>query len=715
MQRLGRFLVRRRWFVIVAWILLALLLGSLRNTYGGTPRDSFSVPGTDSQAATDLFSERFPDLNLPTAILLFESGAAFTSNDQVVIEASLTKLRALPRVDSVSDPFGTPPSVSAKGNVAAVTVTYSVPASDLSDRKNTFSQLEEAIQPARNGGVRVYFGGAVTDLFNEKVSGASAHADEIGLAFAIVILLIAFGSVVAAGLPLFTSLSGLTAGISIIYLLANQFTIGTVVPYLGTMIGLGVGIDYALFIVTRFRQNLANGMEVPEAIEQTLSTAGTAVLFAGGTVSISSLGLILVGIPYVSTLAIACALVVAIMMAAALTLLPAILAILGKKVDRWHLPHLPSHDRPLAARWANEVARRPWWFAIGAAVILITFALPVFKMDLAFTTDGDEPLSTPQRQEYDAAAAAFGQGFNAPLLVVIELPNEFSTRDTTDATEGIEKLLAAVQKTPGVEAVSPPLPDKDFNAVVISVIPKYGPSDPRTASLVDHLHNNVLPEALKGVGIKDNAVHVGGSTAILVDLTDRISARLPVFILAVVGAAFLLLIVAFRSIVMAAKAAIMNLLSIGAAYGVVVAIFQWGWLRELVGLDETVPIVPIVPVMMFAILFGLSMDYEVFLLSRIREQWLVNHDSKQAVVEGLTLTARVITSAALIMIAVFGSFVTNPQPIVKMMGVGLASAVLIDATVVRMILVPATMVLLGRLNWYIPRWLDRILPHVSVD
>jgi putative drug exporter of the RND superfamily len=538
----------------------------------------------------------------------------------------------------------------------------------------------------------------------------------IGLFFAVIILLIAFGSVVAMSVPIGTALLGLGIALSIISLVAAVTDIGTVAPTLATMIGLGVGIDYSLFIVTRHRQNLAAGMEVNESIGLANGTAGQAVLFAGGTVVIAITGLALSGVPYVTRLGLMSAIAVAVMMVAAVTFVPAILGLAGRHINSIRVPHLRRKARAEAhhsitgarpggwERWAMFMPRHRWPAVIISLAILLTLAAPVLSMRLGQTDDGTLPESLTQRQAYDLITEGFGAGANGPLFLAVALPQP------GDMTP-LDAIGQAASKVPGLQ-VAPAQVSPDGSAALVVVIPPGAPQSEQTENLVNSLRTDVLPPAVQGTGA---AVFVGGQTAAFVDLGERIQDRLPLFIGAVVALSFILLMMVFRSILVPLKAAIMNLLSIAAAYGVIVAIFQWGWLKGLVGLDETVPIVSFVPMIMFAILFGLSMDYEVFLLSRIREEYYESKDNLRSVIDGLAATARVITSAALIMISVFLSFVGNPDPTVKMFGVGLAVAVFVDATLVRLVLVPATMELLGAANWWLPGWLGRILPRIRIE
>jgi RND superfamily putative drug exporter len=707
LERLGRFSARRRWWVLGVWLLIAIALGAAAAPAGKPFRDVFTIPGTDSQAAISVLDQRFPQANLPSAqVVLHDSEGEVPT---ATVSAASTAIGKLPQVESVS-----PPKVSANGETVLLTVTYSVAPDEID--LDTIDRLDGATAAARADGLTVAYGGQVID-FVEQQTAPQNHADEIGLLAAVIILLFVFGTVVAAFLPLIVALTGVTIATLILTVVATGVTVGTVAPILGSMIGLGVGIDYSLLIVSRFRQERDGGTPVHDAIGTAIGTAGSASLFAGMCVAIALCGLWFAGVPYVSTLGFSSALFVGVMVLAALTLLPALLGVLGPHINRLRV--LPKSKKVKEEgtgfwyRWGHEVARRAWLFVVASLIILLALAAPALSMRLGFTTDADAPIGTTQRDAYDLVTAGFGAGENGPLLITVALPTATAANEGPDIAAA-EKLLAAIKETKGVASVTPPLPNSARDAAVALATPTAAPNAPSTETLVRTLRDRVIPEATKGTALAGQ-VHVGGVTAELIDLTDRMNSRLALVIGSVVLGAFILLMMVFRSVLVPLKAAIMNLLSIGAAYGVIVAVFQWGWGKELIGLQETIPIVAFVPVMMFAILFGLSMDYEVFLLSRIREEFDKSGNNREAVAIGLAKTARVITSAALIMIAVFLSFVTSPEPTVKMIGLGLAVAVLVDATVVRLMLVPATMELLGNANWWLPKWLARVLPHINVE
>jgi RND superfamily putative drug exporter len=515
------------------------------------------------------------------------------------------------------------------------------------------------------------------------------------------------------GLPIVTAIVGLVSGLSIITLLSHVAEVPTVAPTLATMIGLGVGIDYALFIVTRHQAQRRAGMATAESIARAAATSGGAVVFAGITVMVALLSLAVVDIPLVTTLGYTSALVVLVAVLAAITLLPAILGMVGDGIDRLALPHRrgPRDDHPHGwERWARLVARRPLPSALLAVVVLVALALPTLDLYLGQQDNGALPTSTESRRAYDGLTAAFGVGANGPLLISVDLSAQPATQKASDPR--LQSLRTDIEKTSGVAAVSQPVVNSAGTAAILNVTPSTGPSDRATEQLVRRLRDDTIPQATRGAGI---TADVGGTTAGYVDLADEISERLIVTIAVVVGLSFLLLLVAFRSVVIPLTAGIMNLISIGAAFGVVTAVFEKGWGVGIVGLQDEVAIVSFVPLMMFAILFGLSMDYEVFLMTHIKEAWERTGDNRRAVIDGVAHTGRVITSAALIMVSVFFAFVINGDPTVKQFGVGMGVAVAVDATLVRCLLVPAVMTLLGRSNWWFPRWLSRVVPNFSIE
>jgi len=567
--------------------------------------------------------------------------------------------------------------------------------------------------------LRIEMGGDLFYVFSDPDGGAS---ELIGILAAAAILFLAFGSLVAAALPIGMAVFGLTVGVATMTVLAGITEIPTFAPVLGSMVGLGVGIDYALFVLARHREYLARGVEPHEAAGRAVATAGRPVVFAGGTVVVSILGMAVANVPFMTVGGLAVSIVVLIMVVASVTLLPAFLGAAGPRLARvgWFgrapgvgrlgrliLPGRLGRRRVTAAgavpasgwrRWIGHVNRHPVPYAVGAAGLLLAATLPVLGLRVGLPDDGSLPHSRTERRAYDLVAEGFGPGTNGPLIIAVDLAGDPGVLD---------RLVAAVAADPGIASVAPALVDRATGIATLAVYPTTGPQQRATADTVARLRADVLPTV---VGRGPARAHVGGAAVSLSDVGRRTSQRLPVFIAAVLALSFVLLMLVFRSVLVPLKAVLLNLLSIGAAYGIMVAVFQWGWGGALIGLEATVPIVSFIPMFLFAILFGLSMDYEVFLLSRVREEYLRTGDNGTAIVQGVSGTARVITSAALIMVAVFLSFAVAEDPSTKMFGLGLAAAIFVDATVVRMVLAPATMTLLGRANWWLPGWLDRVLP-----
>jgi RND superfamily putative drug exporter len=705
LYRLGQLAARRRWRTVLIWVAAVFVIFAVGNALGGKLADDFNLPDSESQRAYDLLAERYPAASGTSAFIVFHATNGALEDQADAVGSTLDAIAGQPHVVSVTDPLESQGAVSADGSIGYAQVAYDVSAVDLGTEP--FTELESAVESGRSADLEAEIGGEYASWGSQPEPGSS---ELIGLLAAMIILLIAFGSVVAMGLPIGTAVIGLTTGTGLILIVSAFTSVPEFSTILSSMIGLGVGIDYALFIVTRYRQNLQAGMEPLHAIGLASATAGQAVVFAGITVAIALLGLWISGIAFVGMMATAAAIVVLVAVVAAITLLPALLGFAGNAIDNLSIHRKRKRDETKPAkenmwlRWGHEVEHRPWRYFIGAVLVLLLLAVPLFSMKLGFPDDGTAPTSETRRLAYDLLSEGFGPGFNGPLLLAVEI-------DDPAALQGLEGLNSAIAATEGVAAVTPPQPNEAGDAAIIQVIPTTSPQDQATTDLVRRLRDDTIP----GATPEGAVVHVGGATATFIDLSDRITNALPWFIAAVVLLSFLLLMVVFRSVLVPLKAAVLNLLSIGAAYGVVVVIFQWGWGRSLLGIDQLIPIVSFVPMMMFAVLFGLSMDYEVFLLSRIREDYLKTGNNVESVVTGISTTARVITSAALIMIAVFLSFVTQPDPVAQMFGIGLAVAVLIDATIVRIILVPATMVLLGDANWWLPGWLDRILPNMNLE
>ncbi|HZB43527.1 MAG TPA: MMPL family transporter [Ilumatobacter sp.] len=699
--RLGQRCARHPLRVLAIWLLIGAVVIGLNIQLGGTTKDNLTVPGVEAQSAGDILNDDFPEYAGISGQMVFhvDDGTVTEPTNTAAIESSLAELAEVEDVTAVSNPFDARgPTISADGKTAFSTVYFSL---DALEPTHT-DHADEAAEIARDAGIQTELGGGLVAI---EMEGNEA----VGLIVAVIVLLVAFGSLIAMAVPIVTALFALGLGLSGLGVMAYFVNTPVTSTMLASMIGLGVGIDYALFIVTRHRQNLTDGMSVEDAAGAANATAGQSVLFAGMTVVIAITGLVMAGMPAMTAMGFAAAIVVIFAMLIAVTLLPACLGFAGRHIDRWSIPHRKDRGgeghQTFAGRWAHHVGKRPWRYAILSFIALVVVSIPVLDLQMGFSDDSNTAKDSTEHKAFDLLSDGFGRGFNGAYLVIVDLGQQ---HDQTP----VDGIRAAIAGDAGVAAVQPALISDSGRSALIAVQPTTGPQDDETSETLTRLRDDVIPTAVDGT---EAEVFVGGRTALMSDLSDRISERLIPFILAVVALSFLLLMLVFRSVMVPLKAAIMNMLSIGAAYGVIVAVFQWGWGKGLIGLDSTVPINPFVPMIMFAVLFGLSMDYEVFLLSRVREEYQRTRDSHQSVVDGLASTARVITSAALIMISVFLAFVMTDNVTVKMFGLGLATAVAIDATVVRMVLVPSTMSLLGSGNWWLPRWLDRILPHMDLE
>jgi putative drug exporter of the RND superfamily len=706
MLKLARLSYRRRGWVVAAWIVLLLGVSVVSSATGGVFKNDFLLSGAESTAAFDFLEARgFGDRAGFTGQIVFEADHGVGDPAvQETMESAFAEIETT--VDDVQlvSPYNARGAnqIAESGQIAYAEVNLADrPDADVYDAADEIEAVTDNIDAQ---GLHVELGG---DLFKSRETPAS---EAIGIMLAIVVLLVAFGSVLAAGLPIMTALFGVGIGIALVQLVANGLTMPDFTTQAVAMIGIGVGIDYALLIVTRYRQALSEGRDPENAVLLALDTAGRSVALAGSTVVIAVLGMLLIDAPAIRGLAIGIALGVLMTMLAAVTLLPAVLGFTGRNIDRLGLPHRKRAEADTREsfwhRWSHAVQRRPWAAAACGLVVLVVLSLPVLSMRLAFTDAGNRPQSDTTRQAYDMLAKGFGVGFNGPLLLAADLPGGRSD------LEALGELSATLNETPGVELATEPFPNEAGDAAIFQVFPTTSPQSEETAELVDTLRDDVVAAAEGGTTLD---VKVGGRTAAVVDYSAYTTERLPVFIGAVLVLSFLLLMVVFRSLLVPLKAVIVNLLSIGAAYGAMVAAFQWGWGKDLLGFSKAGPIEAWAPMLLFAIVFGLSMDYEVFLLSRIREEYDRTGSNNVAVAHGLATTARVITAAALIMVCVFGAFVLGSDPAIKLFGFGLAFAVALDATVVRLIVVPATMELLGDKNWWLPRWLDRILPRVKVD
>jgi putative drug exporter of the RND superfamily len=733
---LAQFCVRRRFVVLAVWLVATIALVAVSHQLGDNTNDNLSLPGTDSQRATDALAKSFPDQSNGSSPIVIHAGSGKLTDakNKEAVDAAVSGVSKEPHVASVVNPLTTQgaSALSKDKTTGYLSVTLSVSPGSLSEEE--VQTIIDGANPAKAAGLEVETGGQL----GQKVSKPATESSElIGIIAAMVILTFTFGTVVSMLLPILNAIFGLLATLAIIRILGHALTVPTVAPTLATMIGLGVGIDYALFIVTRHFRGIKDGLSIEESIARAAATSGGAVFFAGGTVTIALISLAVAGIPLITTLGLMAAIAVVVAVLAALTLLPATLAIVGPRINSGRVRHPPTDEQAregLWAKWAHEIARYPWIAGLAALAILIPLTIPLLSLSLGQQDVAALSTSTTARKAYDLLAKSFGAGINGPLIVAVSLgtpakapssassgssksksSSKSSSQSQSDPRAGdprLQTLQKDISTTPGVVAVTPAQIDKAGTSAFFNVISAKGPAVEATSELVEKLRSEVIPAADKGTDMKAD---VGGSTAGYIDLASRISEKLPLQILVVILLSFLLLIVAFRTAIIPAQAAVMNLLSIGAAYGVLTAVFQYGWLSGVIGLSGPVPIVSYVPLFMFAVLFGLSMDYEVFLVSQIEEHVHAGEDNRGSVVSGLVTSARVITAAALIMVFVFGSFVLNGDPTIKQFGVGLAIAVVLDATVVRCLLVPALMLLMGKVNWWLPKWLDRIVPHVSIE
>ena len=783
--RLGSWCFRSRKLVVVCWVIALVVVGAISGAVGGSFGQDFTPPGFESTRGLDVLEDEFGGQGAGiqgTIVFRAEQGV-----DDPEVQAAMEQVFAMvtaiaddPEIDVATDPafaglddaaiadlesadlsvfegitVVSPYDEAARGQIAAegpeagkiAFASLEVPGEDWEEAGAVGRSLE-LLLPSVDG-LQVELGGAALGEFEEPSTEA------LGLAFAVVILVLAFGSVLAMGLPVGVALSGILAGSVIVTILSNLIVMPDFAPFLGIMIGLGVGIDYALFIVTRYRENLHHGHSIEESVAIAIDTAGRAVAFAGVTVVVSFLGMIVMGVSFITGLAVSAAVVVGMTVVASLTLLPALLGFAGQRIEvtRWrgviatgfaalglvgaglkiaplamggfalaavflviglfasplkrelrHRPPKPPRET-FAYRWSRVIQHHPWPAAIGGAVFLLVLAIPVLSLRLGFSDESNFQEDTTTRQAYDLLVDGFGAGHNGPFVLVTQVDAEVDPALLAGVTE-------AVAADPDVAAVSPPIPNgEEPTAVLWQVTPRTSPQDEATTQLIHRLRDDVLVDSEAALGTE---VLVTGQVPATVDFSDYLSSRMPWFFVAVLTLSFLLLMTVFRSVLVPLKAVVMNLLSIAAAYGITVAVVQWGWLGDLTGLAPG-PIETFAPMMFFAIVFGLSMDYEVFLLSRIKEEWHRTGDSHLSVANGLATTARVITAAAAIMVFVFGSFILENDRTFKLFGVGLASAIFLDATVVRMLLVPATMELLGDKNWWLPRWLDRILPNVNIE
>ncbi len=722
MKRLAEFCVDHRKTVFFSWVVVLVIAGIAAGGAGAKFSVNFQLPDSDSTQAINVLKDRFPAQSGDSAQIVYQAKTGTIADFQQQIEQSLAKIctpsqtaksgcdPGIPYVSGVVSPFEVKQQVAKGGKIAFASVSFSkfsndIPTGDLNE------VITQANKAAGNGLVVAEGGQPIETATNNSGGGSSELISLIG---AMVILLLVFGSFVAMGLPILTAVISLGTAISLITLATHIFSVADFAVPLASLIGLGVGIDYALFLMTRYRAGLGEGLEPRQAVIRAVDTAGRAVMFAGITVMIAVLGMVLLGVSFLYGPAVAASLAVLLTMTAALTLLPAMLGKVGDRVDRLRLPGMKPKPRVESPggrwmRWSRFVERHPLATGGAALVVLVVLTIPVFSLDLGSADAGTDPTGSTTRQAYDLLAEGFGPGFNGPLEVVVELPS--GARPITLAAE-LKRLGAKLGRDPDVAEVGQASLSPDKTAAVLNVIPKTSPQAQETEQLVKRIRSDVAPPFEQSSG---TTIHVGGTTAIFADFATVLTEKLPLFIGVVVLLSAILLTAVFRSVFVPLKAVVMNLLSIGASLGIVVAIFQKGWAAGLFGVDAKAPIEPFLPVMVFAIIFGLSMDYEVFLMSRIHEEWEKRRDAPEAVARGLAATGRVITAAASIMVFVFASFALGDDRIIKLFGIGLASAVLIDAVIIRTILVPSIMVLLNRRAWWIPGWLDRLLPKLNVE
>ncbi|MFT3862944.1 MAG: MMPL family transporter [Solirubrobacterales bacterium] len=710
MRRFATWTTGHRKTVIFGWLLTLLVIGFIAGNKGADYSEEFKLPTSDSTEAYELLEDNFEEQSGGTGQIVWKAEGGVESAAVKQEMGSLFKtVEEQPHVTEVASPYGEgggASGISKDGKIAYATIQYDVQTNKL-DKSSTKKIIHAAESASQGEGLEVQLGGqAITEAKEE--SGDSSFG--IGLLAAIIILLLAFGSVVAMGLPIITALFSLGVGLSLVTLATYVLKTASFAPVLAAMIGLGVGIDYALFIVTRFRNNLDQGLAPREAAINAVDTAGRAVLFAGTTVIIALMGMFLMNITFLYGVAVAAGLSVLLTMIGALTLLPALLTWAGHRVNKWKIPGLSGGQNTLREdtrwyAWSRAIQKRPWTAAILSGAFLLLLCVPTLSLRLGVNDAGTEPTGTTTRQAYDLLAEGFGPGFNGPFTVVAKLP-------AAGKTEGIETACKTLEGEPGVASVTAAAFNEEKTVGLCQVYPTTSPQSADTTSLLDHIRGDVIPPIEEKTGA---VLHVGGITAIFEDFGDAISEKLPLYIGVVILLSAILLMAVFRSVLVPLKAILMNLLSIGAAFGIVVAVFQKGWGASVIGVDTTGPIIAFFPIFLFSIVFGLSMDYEVFLMSRIHEEWEHKKDAHEAVTRGLALTGRVITAAAAIMITVFASFMLTEERITKLFGLGLASAVLVDALIIRSILVPAIMHLFGKRAWWMPDWLAKILPNLAVE
>ena len=708
MLTLARWASDHRKAVVALWVVVLVAVMGISNAVGSHYGNNFTLPGTDAQRAADLLSSRFPAQSGDSDQIVLHTphGTLAVPAVRSRVEQMLARVARLPHVTSVSSPYAAGSrAISRDGTIGFATVTFDQRANVLP--VSATKKVIAAATAARSPNLQIELGGQAIEQAQFTGIGYTAL---VGIGAAVVVLLISFGSMLAMGLPIVTALFGLGTGLGLIGLLSQVLSMPDFSSQLALMIGLGVGIDYALFIVTRYREAYRrHGQDVRPAVEEAMNTAGRAVIFAGTTVVIALMGMFALGVSFLYGLAIASSVAVLLVLAASLTLLPALLTFFGRRIGKPGVlarrRTAPQHDRSsFWTRWISAIQRRPWLAFTASGALMLVLASPVLALRLGNTDAGNDPKSQTTRKAYDLLAQGFGNGFSGPLLVAVKLPRPGDPSALT-------QLTSALRSTPGVAAVAKPRLSPSRDVATISAFPETSPQSTQTETLVKHLRRNVIPPIDKATGA---TAYIGGVTAAQIDFSQVLASKLWLFIGVVVLLSALLLMVVFRSLLIPLQAALMNLLSIGASMGVVVAVFQWGWLGSTLGIAPG-PIAAFLPVMVFAIVFGLSMDYEVFLVSRIHEEWTHGADSTAAVREGLIRTGRVITAAAAVMVAVFASFILGGQRVLELFGLALAAAVFLDAVVIRCILLPATLQLLGEHTWWFPARLDRRLPRLAIE
>lgn len=709
MKVLGRFAFRNKFYVIGFWLLAVIGITVISQSVGSAFSDSFSLPGTESSKALTLLGKAFPRQAGDTETIVFhvKSGTVNDPSVKSAMEALFVKVANIPTVGTVKSPYDplNALQISKDQQTAYAPVVYTVREQQI--KTKNVQSLVDLGKAARTSNLEVEFGGQAVAQLN---AAKGSPGEIIGIIAAGIILFISFGSLFAMLLPLGVALISLVTATGIVTLLTHAIGIASFAPILGSLIGLGVGIDYALFIVSRYRREISRGVDPEDAAATSIDTSGRAVLFAGATVCIALLGLFVLRLSFLNGVAVAATTTVLVTMIASLTLLPALLGVMKRRVhskrSRKSIDsgNTQDHEQSSWAKWSRTIAKAPKLLSVGAIAIILILSIPFFSLHLGSSDQGNNPKGTTTRSAYDLLAKGFGPGTNGPLQIIAEVKSALDT-------QALKTVAAVLASTPGVVAVSPVISSADGTVALLQVIPSTGPQDVKTSNLIKSLRTTVIPKALAG---STTAIYVGGTTAIFDDFASVIAGKLPLFIGVIILLGCLLLLLAFRSLVIPLTAGVMNLFAAGASFGIVVAMFQWGWGQKLLNIGSG-PVEAFLPVIMLAILFGLSMDYQVFLVSRMHEEWLHSKENGKAVTVGQTETGRIITSAALIMITVFASFVFGGEKVIKEFGVGLASAVFIDAFVLRTVLVPALMHLFGASNWWLPRWLDKRLPHLSVE